>query len=152
MRVAILSDIHGNSIALDAVLADLRSHGGVDAYWVLGDLVALGPDPIGVLERLDRLENASFIRGNTDRYTAMGDRPPPTLEEVAQDPSLVPRLIEVAQTDFRMFRQHILGEAITRLADQFDHSLRVAPESEIGGKILSRLPFRQGGGLFGEFL
>ncbi len=57
MKIAVLSDIHGNSVALDAVLRDISSQGGVDAYWVLGDLVALGPDPVGVLERLSKLPN-----------------------------------------------------------------------------------------------
>ena len=47
MRIAILSDIHGNSVALDAVLTDIATQGAVDAYWLLGDLVALGPDPVG---------------------------------------------------------------------------------------------------------
>lgn len=98
MRVAILSDIHGNSVALDAVLADVRQCGRIDAFWILGDLVALGPDPVGVLDRLCALENARFIRGNTDRYVAMGDRPPPSIEDVKADLSLLPRSIEVAQT------------------------------------------------------
>ena len=44
MRMAILSDIHGNPLALDAVLTDIQEQGGVDGYWVLGDLVALGYD------------------------------------------------------------------------------------------------------------
>lgn len=39
MRLAILSAIHGNSLALDAVLADIHAQGGVDGYWVLGDLL-----------------------------------------------------------------------------------------------------------------
>ena len=52
MRLAILSDIHGNPIALDAVLADIRSRDGVDAYLVLGDFVALGYDPVTPLEKL----------------------------------------------------------------------------------------------------
>jgi predicted phosphodiesterase len=68
MRIAILSDIHGNSIALDAVLEDIQAQGGADAYWVLGDLAAMGPDPVGVLERVNDLPNALFVRGNTDRY------------------------------------------------------------------------------------
>lgn len=68
MRVAILSDIHGNTTALDAVLDDIQKAGGVDAYWVLGDLAAMGPDPVGALERLNDLPNATFVRGNTDRY------------------------------------------------------------------------------------
>ena len=36
------SDIHGNPIALDAVLADIQDQGGVDSCWVLGDIVAIG--------------------------------------------------------------------------------------------------------------
>jgi len=98
MRVALLSDIHGNSVALEATLADISAQGGVDAYWVLGDLVALGPDPVRVLERLTDLPNARFIRGNTDRYVAFGDRPGPTLEDVQSDPRLARSLAEVANT------------------------------------------------------
>lgn len=41
MRIALFSDIHGNTVALDAVLADIAQRGGADACWVLGDLVAL---------------------------------------------------------------------------------------------------------------
>ena len=51
MKIAILSDIHGNSLALDATLADIETI-GVDDYWILGNLAALGPDPVGVLQRL----------------------------------------------------------------------------------------------------
>jgi predicted phosphodiesterase len=98
MKIALLSDIHGNSIALDAVLADIHARGGVDGYWLLGDLVALGPDPIGVLERLMALPNARYVRGNTDRYVVSTDRPPPTLAEVGANPSLLPILVEVAGT------------------------------------------------------
>ncbi len=67
MKIALLSDIHGNSTALDAVLKDIADQGGVGGTWVLGDLVALGPDPVGVLSRLANLSGARFIRGNTDR-------------------------------------------------------------------------------------
>jgi predicted phosphodiesterase len=98
MRIGLLSDIHGNSIALDAVLADIAAHGEVDRYFILGDLVALGPDPVGVLERLSRLRNAQFIRGNTDRYAAFGDRPGPTIEEAATNKMLLPSLVQVANT------------------------------------------------------
>ncbi len=97
-RIALISDIHGNSLALDAVLEDVVHQGGVDEYWCLGDYVALGPDPIGVMSRLDALPAAHFIRGNTDRYVASGDRPEPSFEQVAADVSLLPRLVEVAHT------------------------------------------------------
>jgi len=98
MKIALFSDVHGNSIALDGVLRDIAAHGGVDAYWVLGDLAAIGPDPIGVLERLVALPHVKFVRGNTDRYVAFGDRPGPTLEEAVADPQLLPFLVEVANT------------------------------------------------------
>jgi diadenosine tetraphosphatase ApaH/serine/threonine PP2A family protein phosphatase len=62
MRVAVLSDIHSNLVALDAVLAHA---GGVDAIWHLGDVVGYGPDPDGVVARL--AERAAVgVRGNHD--------------------------------------------------------------------------------------
>lgn len=95
MRIAIFSDIHGNSIGLDAVLADIEAKGGVNRYWVLGDHVAIGPDPVGVMNRLVALPNAEFIRGNGDRYVYSGERPPPHAEDLIDDPSLLPVLVEV---------------------------------------------------------
>jgi predicted phosphodiesterase len=96
MRIALLSDIHGNSMALDAVLADIERQGGVDAFWVLGDLAALGHDPVGVLERLATLPHARFVRGNTDRYVVTGDRPPPSLADARGNPELLPALVDIA--------------------------------------------------------
>lgn len=87
MKLGLLSDVHGNRIAL-AVLADGRSQ-GVDAWWVLGDLVAIGPDPVPTLELLGSVPNLHVTRGNTDRYVATGDRPPPYPEEVAAKPELL---------------------------------------------------------------
>ncbi|MEZ4867286.1 MAG: metallophosphoesterase family protein [Caldilineaceae bacterium] len=85
MRIAILSDIHGNGIALEAVLADCRSQGSIDAYWLLGDLVAMGPDPVGVAQRLRALPNQQAIRGNTDRWlTDVHNEFPLTPEEISQ--------------------------------------------------------------------
>ncbi|MEM7129896.1 MAG: metallophosphoesterase family protein [Chloroflexota bacterium] len=98
MRIALLSDIHGNHIALDAVLADIQSQGEPDAYWVLGDLAALGGQPVDSLERVTALPNVSFVRGNTDRYVTKGDRPPPLPEEVVANPDLLPVLVEVANS------------------------------------------------------
>lgn len=72
MRIAIMSDIHGVVTALDAVLEDINGQGDVDEYWLLGDLVEAGPNPVAVLERIADLPNARCIRGNTDRYVAVG--------------------------------------------------------------------------------
>ena len=107
MRIALLSDIHGNPVALDAVLADSRRV-GAEAYWVLGDLVAIGYNPVGVLERLGRLGNAVFVRGNTDRYVVTGDGPSPTREEAKVDSEHVDRLVDVAMS-FAWTRGFISG-------------------------------------------
>lgn len=98
MKVALLADIHGNSVAFDAVMADIEQRGGVDAFWLLGDLVALGPDPVGVLERIKVLPGLRVIRGNTDRYTVAGDRPGPSIEAARNDASLLPGLVDVSST------------------------------------------------------
>lgn len=62
MRVAVLSDIHSNLVALDAVLTEMPS---VDEIWQLGDVVGYGPDPDGVIARL-RDAGALGVRGNHD--------------------------------------------------------------------------------------
>ncbi len=98
MRIALISDIHGNTIALDAVLADIESAGAIDETWFLGDYVAIGSDPIGVLDRITQLRKATFTRGNTDRYTVTGDRPPPTFDDVKANPDELPRLVNVARS------------------------------------------------------
>ncbi|MBV9233485.1 MAG: metallophosphoesterase family protein [Candidatus Eremiobacteraeota bacterium] len=69
MRIAVLSDIHGNLIALDACLADLVAQGNADAIIVAGDLCLDGPKPKKVLQRLEEI-GAACVRGNTDRYLA----------------------------------------------------------------------------------
>jgi predicted phosphodiesterase len=69
MRIAVLSDIHSNLRALEAVLADL---GSVDAIWHLGDVVGYGPDPDAVVARL-RGAGAVSVRGNHDDAVAGGD-------------------------------------------------------------------------------
>jgi predicted phosphodiesterase len=68
MRIAVLSDIHANLPALDAVLKDA---GRVDAVWQLGDVVGYGPDPDGVVQRL-RDVGATGVRGNHDAAAAGG--------------------------------------------------------------------------------
>lgn len=96
MRMALISDIHGNSIALDAVLADVEAQGGVDGYWLLGDFSGMGFDPVGVLERVAKLPNAVFTRGNHDRATVTGERPGPSDEAAQAHPKLIPFVLNMA--------------------------------------------------------
>jgi predicted phosphodiesterase len=69
MRVAVVSDVHSNLAALEAVLADL---GSVDAVWHLGDIVGYGPQPQAVVGRL-REAGAIGVRGNHDDAAAGGE-------------------------------------------------------------------------------
>jgi putative phosphoesterase len=66
MRVALISDIHGNDVALEAVLADARSN-GTDQIVCLGDVATLGPSPNGVVKRLRDL-GCTCIMGNHDEF------------------------------------------------------------------------------------
>ena len=61
---ALISDIHGNSLALGAVLADIAGR-GVDSIYCLGDLVGYGPDPNGVID-LVRAGGIPSLMGNYD--------------------------------------------------------------------------------------
>ncbi len=66
-RVAALSDIHGNALALEAVLADIAQQ-APDRVVIAGDLVLNGPDPVGVVDVLRGLaaEGTLIASGNTD--------------------------------------------------------------------------------------
>ncbi|HEX9635003.1 MAG TPA: metallophosphoesterase family protein [Candidatus Limnocylindria bacterium] len=62
MRLAVLSDIHANLAALDAVREDLPT---VDQTWVLGDIVGYGPQPNEVIRALQEM-GARSVMGNHD--------------------------------------------------------------------------------------
>ncbi len=66
MRVVVMSDIHGFSLALDAVIGDMARIGDIDAVIVAGDLCEVGPDPLGVLDRLRAHPDWIILKGNTD--------------------------------------------------------------------------------------
>ncbi len=95
MQLAVISDIHGNLLALEAVLADLDARGGCDHLWFLGDLVAFGAHPAECLRRIKAFADAAaegekkgtfrIIRGNTDRYVTHAARPKSKGVEKAED-------------------------------------------------------------------
>ena len=81
MRVAILSDIHGNQIGLEAVLADIETK-NVDEYWFLGDYCFGGAQPAKVLETISAIPDATYIYGNGDKY--MLEMNFPSAEDLAE--------------------------------------------------------------------
>ena len=82
MRIALLSDIHGNLTALEAVLADMRTQGPFDQVIVGGDLVWAGPWPAEVVDAVQALD-AAVIQGNTDAFfqRESGEAPPGKRED-----------------------------------------------------------------------
>jgi putative phosphoesterase len=108
LRIAILSDIHGNIVGLNACLDDLAEQGGADTVVAAGDLCMDGPKPKAVLRRLDEI-GAICVRGNTDRYIAEGDDDP-------EDASMI-----------RWQRERIGPEWVARLA-QLPSQLRFGPD------------------------
>ena len=64
-RIAILSDIHGDTRALEAVIADARALGATE-YWLLGDILLPGPGREDLFELLDAIPITAAVRGNWD--------------------------------------------------------------------------------------
>jgi putative phosphoesterase len=81
MRLLVISDIHGNLPALEAVLREPH-----DALVCLGDIVGYGPEP-GACVRRVRAEASVILQGNHDRALALGVPPGcrPAFERLAED-------------------------------------------------------------------
>lgn len=68
MRILVLSDVHANLTALEAVIEDA---GEFEAAWCLGDLVGYGPDPNECIARVRALPKLTCLVGNHD-HAALG--------------------------------------------------------------------------------
>src|SRR5271166_3715137 len=121
MRIAIVSDIHGNLAAFEAVLADLRDT-APDLILHGGDLSDLGSSPIEVLDRIRDL-GWPGVAGNTDEMLFR----PEALQEFAQQSPNLKSLFETIEEMAAVSRQ-ALGEE--RLA-----WLRSLPRSYIQGPL-----------------
>lgn len=69
MKIAVLSDIHGNMQALEAVLVDIRAN-NCDKVFCLGDLAMAGPEPQKVIDFVKKQTDWTVIQGNTDKMIA----------------------------------------------------------------------------------
>src|SRR5688572_32003703 len=70
MKIAVFSDIHGNCLALETVLADIKQ-AGVDQLVCLGDVVQGGPQPAETLAIMQELV-CPVVMGNTDDWMLTG--------------------------------------------------------------------------------
>lgn len=72
IKIAVISDIHGNMQALEAVLKDIEAE-KCDKIFCLGDLAMAGPEPVKAIEKIKELQNMKdfiLIQGNTDEMIA----------------------------------------------------------------------------------
>lgn len=75
MKIAIISDIHGNMQALESVLTDIKKE-KCEKIFCLGDLAMAGPEPVKTIELIKKLyeeSNFELIQGNTDLMIANSD-------------------------------------------------------------------------------
>ncbi len=112
MRIAVISDTHGNLQALDAVLADLDAVAPVDEVIMAGDFAFGGPFPAECIQRI-RERGLRAIRGNTDEFivevATAGGR---AAQQVEEDQRHVPAQIEID----RWAAKRLTGDQIDYLA------------------------------------
>jgi predicted phosphodiesterase len=95
MATAILYDVHGNLVALEAVVAEVE-RAGVTEYVLGGDYSTFGPWPRETAERLEALPAVARIRGNVERWLREKpevDRPLVTAAVAAAQKGLGPELV-----------------------------------------------------------
>jgi len=106
-NIAIITDIHGNSAALKAVLENIDKDKQIEHIYCLGDLIGIGHETNEVLEILFSRENISFVKGNHDEAILRiieGKKPSSVGEErehhqwIASrlDKKFIPRLTSIA--------------------------------------------------------
>lgn len=105
MRVAVISDVHGNLTALEAVVADLNRR-GIDRVICGGDLVLMGPRPGEVIDRIRELGWPGVV-GNTDELLW---RPEQREMQLARAPALADHL--------RLLFDAYAGDTRERLGDE----------------------------------
>ena len=100
MKIAVISDIHGNIDALDAVMQDIKKQ-SCNKIFVLGDYAMAGPDPKTVIDFFNRKKEDSnyiMIQGNTDQmianysdelYNALKEKAPVMAEALKNDAEIL---------------------------------------------------------------
>lgn len=83
MKIAVISDIHGNVQALESVLEDIKKE-NCERIFCLGDLAMAGPEPVKAIEIIKKLYEEGkleLIQGNTDEMIVYSDSSIPLVKE-----------------------------------------------------------------------
>lgn len=116
MKIAIISDIHGNMQALEAVLADIKLE-KCDKIFCLGDLAMAGPEPARVVEIIKEMnedDNFVVIQGNTDEMIGSC-----TLETINRVKSAFPVMGEALEDDCKIIPKN-LKDFLKKLPKQYE--------------------------------
>lgn len=122
MRVAIVSDIHANWQALDAVMEDIKKQ-GCERVLCLGDLAMAGPQPRMVIDFIRKQDNWTIIQGNTDKL--IGD--------------FTPEIIDKMKSTFPVMANALLDDVLVLEDDKKDYLKNLPPQMSLeieGVKIL----------------
>lgn len=120
MRIAIISDIHGNLFALDHVLADIQKQ-IVDQIVCLGDAIQGGPQPKETVERLREL-NCPIVMGNADAWLLSG------VETAPEPPS--PERLKVLEA-VRQWSLTKLNEADRAFISSFQPTITISLDKSL---------------------
>ncbi|SHG18288.1 metallophosphoesterase family protein [Ornithinibacillus halophilus] len=120
MKFAVITDIHGNSHALQAVLNDIDLQTDIHYIYCLGDMIAIGPDTNEVLEILFSRDDVSMITGNHDEAVIAllnGEPYPDSHRHVIEHHQWIanqlnPKYIEKLSTLPRIIKENIQGISI----------------------------------------
>jgi putative phosphoesterase len=128
MRLAFLSDIHGNAVALDAVLEDMSKR-NVEKIIVLGDISYRGPEPKRALELVKSL-NADVIKGNADEWVVRGIKEGEVAESALQLMNKERRWIyeRLEEEDIR-YLDELPSEVKLEADDIVIHAFHATPDS-----------------------
>jgi len=123
MRLAIISDIHGNLVALKALLSDLQRR-RVSKILCLGDVAATGPQPCEVIEFLQSVQWPCVV-GNTDEALAknIADLPP------AKEWRQLPRREKARMLELDEWTRRQLRKSHRNYLSTFKPTIRFNPEN-----------------------
>ena len=114
MKIAVLSDIHGNMQALERVLEDIKAN-GCDKVFCLGDLAMAGPEPQKVIDFVEKQPNWTVIQGNTDKMIA----------------DFTPEILKNTEKAFPVMG-HALADDVLFLSDDAKNFLKnLSPQKEL---------------------
>ena len=122
MKFAIFSDIHGNLLALKAILADIKKE-NIDNIIFLGDAIGIGPNPKECLDLLLK-NNVEIVLGNHELYFIYGTQINHTIDE-AEDKhhKWIAQQLTLEQKEFLKTRPLFLTKTVLGKVVRFQHFL-----------------------------